>query len=307
MYLREPILRCRNVALAPQRRWRLGRMSARGEAPMCVLFYHRVADTYPNGWTISRRDFARHVDHCRRHFELVGLDEVQRRVRENHSPGVSVTFTFDDGYAENCEFALPLLARHAVPTVYFVATGHVLGQRPFPHDVHARRPLPVNTPAQLREWADRGIEIGLHTRNHADFSVVRKPRDIHREVVAAKHELESLIGRPVRYFAVPYGLPEHVTQAVVDATVEAGLWGFCTAYGAYNLPGRDAFHLRRIHGDPGFARLQNWLQFDPRKLRREPNVAYVGPADSVRPNPSTQKVKGQLPHDATLPPGGWCF
>jgi hypothetical protein len=32
----------------------------------------------------------------------------------------------------------------------------------------------------------------------------------------------------------------------------------------------DAFHIRRIHGDPDFVRLRNWLSFDERKLRQEP-------------------------------------
>ncbi len=275
--VRSPLIRCRNWLLARRRRRELDELTQQHAAPMSVLFYHRVADEHPNDWTISRADFQRHVAYCRKRFELIGLDEVQRRVHRNDSPRPAVTFTFDDGYAENCQFALPLLIRHRVPTVYFVATQHVLDQRPFPHDVAAGLPLPVNTVEQLRAAADGGIEIGLHTRNHVDFSLVRQPREIRREIVAAKGELENLIGRPVRYFAVPYGFPRQITQAVVDAVGEAGLRGFCSAFGAYNLPGRDPFHIRRIHGDPEFARLENWLAFDRRKVRGEPNVAYLLP------------------------------
>lgn len=276
-FIRHWLIRARSQLLAPARHRQLQALAARKAAPMTVLFYHRVADVHANDWTISCREFTRHVDYCRRHFELIGLDELQRRVHLGASARPSVTFTFDDGYAENCQFALPLLIRHQIPTVYFVATRHVLEQRPFPHDLRAGRPLPVNTLEQLREIAHQGVEIGLHTRTHCDFSVVRNPREIHREIVSAKGELEKMIGLRVRYFAVPYGLPRHLTQAVVDATSEAGLFGFCSAYGAYNLPGRDPFHIRRVHGDPEFARFQNWLQFDRRKLDREPNVAYVVP------------------------------
>lgn len=241
---------------------------------MMVLFYHRVADSNPNDWTISCSEFERHVDYCRKHFDLIGLDEVQRRVREKDSHRPGVTFTFDDGYAENCRFALPLLIRYRIPTVYFVSTGHIRSGQPFAHDVHAGRPLAVNTVEELRSAADGGIEIGLHTRNHVDFSKLSDVRVIRQEICDAKDELEQMIGQPVRYFAVPFGLPEQLTRDVIDITTEAGLSGFCSAFGGYNLVGRDAFHIRRIHGDPEFARLKNWLTYDRSKLSIEPKIRY---------------------------------
>ena len=99
---------------------------------MTVLFYHRVADCHPNDWTLSRDAFRRHVEYATEHLEPIGLDELQRRVRNGASPRPTVTFTFDDGYAENCDFALPLLMEHRLPTVYFVTTAHLLGRKPFP-------------------------------------------------------------------------------------------------------------------------------------------------------------------------------
>ncbi len=53
-----------------------------------------------------------------------------------------------------------------------------------------------------------------------------------------------------------------------------GYSGFVTAYGGWNWPGEDAFHMQRIHGDPGIARLSNWLTLDPRKLRRGSRISY---------------------------------
>lgn len=276
--LRHAVLRAYNAVSGRFRQHRLDRLSQQGAAPMYVLFYHRVADLHPNGWTISCGEFQRHVDYCRERFELIGLDELQRRVDCGESPRPTVTFTFDDGYAENCHNALPLLIEHAVPTVYFVATGHVLEQRPFEHDLAAGQPLPVNTVEQIRWASDSGIEIGLHTRNHVDFSRSDDAVLVRREIVEAKQELEQIIGRPVRYFAVPFGMPAQLKQIVMETAAEAGLQGVCSAFGAYNLPGRDSFHIRRIHGDPEFARLRNWLSFDRRRIRSEPAVRYTLPA-----------------------------
>ena len=50
---------------------------------------------------------------------------------------------------------------------------------------------------------------------------------------------------------------------------EAGYAGVCSAYGGYNFPGDDPFHLRRFHADCEFIRFKNWLTIDPRKLRMQ--------------------------------------
>jgi len=244
---------------------------------MLVPFYHRVADDRPNGWTMSRSMFAQQLDYCLEHFEPVGLDEIQRRVRVNESNRPTITFTFDDGYAENCDFALPLLVEKKMPTVYFVTTSFIKQQTPFPHDIDRGVPLAPNTVAQIQEFSDLGIEIGLHTRNHVDFSKVHSAEEVRSEIIDSKDELEQMIGRKVRYFAFPFGLPDQLTQVAIEAVYESGMSGFCSAFGAYNLPGRDAFHIRRFHGDPEFSRFQNWSTFDASKVRREPRIRYFLP------------------------------
>ncbi len=277
-------LEARTQVSTPFRRLRVARMAAQSAAPMSVLFYHRVADTEPTDWTISREQFRRHVDYCRKNFDLISLDEVQRRVRTGESTAPAVTFTFDDGYRENCEFALPLLIQHAVPCTYFVAVNHIGQQRQFDHDLKAGVNFPINDVAQLREAASSGIEIGLHTRNHVDFSRVHDPAVVRSEIIEAKDELEQMIGREVRHFAFPFGMPRQLTQAAIEAVHEAGFAGFCSAFGGYNLVGRDAFHIRRCHGDKQFARFRNWLSFDQAKVRREPDVRYfLPPCRSFQP------------------------
>lgn len=257
---------------------RLRRLAASGKAPIPVLFYHRVADAHPNDWTISRRRFEQQIDFLRASFDVIGLDEVQRRIQQVDSCRPAVAITFDDGYAENCDFALPLLIRHQLPCTYFVAIEHVMTGAPFPHDAAAGVPLPVNRMDQLRAMAEAGIEIGLHTRTHVDFSRASDAATVEREIVQATAELSEMIGRPVRYFAFPYGLPEQLVEAAIEGVDRAGLAGFCSAYGAYNVPGRDAFHIRRVHGDPDMARFRNWMHFDSRKLRYEPSIRYRLPS-----------------------------
>lgn len=267
-------LALRNELLGPSRRRTMKRLAQERRCPISVSFYHRVADTHPNGWTISKNEFIRHLDHYQRYFDVIGLDEVQRRVRHQDSPRPSVSITFDDGYRDNMEFAIATLVDRGLPCTYFVSTGHIVDQKPFTHDSVAGCPLPVNTTSDLRQMAEAGIEIGCHTRNHVDLSTTTDPESLRSEIIDDKDELEQIIGRPVRYFAFPFGLPAQLTGPAIDAVIDAGFDGFCSAFGAYNLVGRDDFHVRRFHGDPEFARLKNWLSFDPAKVTREPNIAY---------------------------------
>ncbi len=262
---------------APYRRAQVDSLSAQSVCPISVLFYHRVANSFPNGWTISKKLFEQHIDYCQQHFDTIDLAEVQRRVRENDSCTPAVSLTFDDGYFANCNFAIPLLLERRIPCTYFVTTRNVVHQLPFGHDVENGRQLAVNTTRQLREMSEAGIEIGCHTRSHVDFSKIHDPESVRNEIIGAKEELEQVIGTAVRYFAFPFGMPAQLTQVAIEAVHEAGFDGFCSAYGGYNLIGRDSFHIRRCHGDPEFSRLKNWLTFDPRKARNEPSIRYFLP------------------------------
>jgi len=242
------------------------RRAATGRAPVVVLFYHRVADDRPNDWTCRFDMFARQVRWLKRHFDLVSLAEAQQRLRNGNNPRPAVSITFDDGYAENCQRAIPLLLDEGVPCTYFVSTRHVLEAAPFPHDLARGQPLPPNTIDELREMAAAGIEIGAHTRTHCDLGRINDADILHNEVAVAGRELAEAIGRPVRYFAFPYGQYANLNQLAFQMARHAGYDAICSAYGGYNFPGDDAFHLQRIHADDDMLRFKNWLTIDPRKL-----------------------------------------
>ena len=71
----------------------------------------------------------------------------------------------------------------------------------------------------------------------------------------------------MRYFAYPYGHHHNLTSESFELAQRSGYRGICSAYGGYNFPGDNAFHLQRIHPDNDLIRLKNWLTVDPRKLR----------------------------------------
>lgn len=276
--IREFAIEAYRVSTGPIRQKREADLRRTGQVPLSVLFYHRIADSHPNGWTMTTSQFKDQLDWMSDNTTFASLEEIQDRIASGHNEAKCVHITFDDGYAENCDFAIPLLIEQQIPCTYFVSLDFIITGRPFPHDAAAGQPLQPNSIEQIREMAAAGIEIGAHTRNHPNLGAIKDPDTLRDEVVTATHELAELIEKPIRYFAFPFGLHENLNADAFDMLAEAGMRGVCSAFGAYNFPSQDPFHIRRIHGDPEISRLKNWLSLDPRKLDLGRNLQIQRPS-----------------------------
>ncbi len=269
--------------------WRLIRNARdfhHGRAPIMVVYYHRVADDNANSWTISNRQFRRHIRWLRKHFDLIGLDGVRRRLMGSglHRPAVSITF--DDGYAENCEAALPWLIENRIPCTYFVTAHNIFTGEPFPHDVAMGNRFAPNTVEQLRQLSAAGIEIGAHTRTHADLGATGDRDVLADEIIAATEELAEAVGQRMRFFAFPFGMKANLQPAAFELARLAGFDAVCSAYGGYNRPGDDPFHLQRFGGEGPLIRLKNWTTVDPIKERRITRYDYrLAKEESRLPDP----------------------
>ncbi len=281
------------IASWPHRRWQYLNRYRNGKLPVYSLFYHRVADTELNPWTISCDDFQRQIDWFQENFEIVDLRECQRRINSGFNNRPTLSITFDDGYAENCEFALPMLIERSIPVTYFVTTYHTTEQQSFAHDLERGAPLPVNTIESLRALDLAGVEIGAHTRTHPDLGQVTCEAELVDEVITASREMERLIERKIEYFAFPFGQYHNLNPRVFELLRQAGFLGVCSAYGGWNDVGSDAFHIQRIHGDPDFTRMKNWLTYDPR-INKVQRYDYKQNAEILHSEEATSKSLRQI-------------
>ena len=231
---------------------------------------------------MSHRDFARQLDWLQSNFDVVSLEEAQRRVRSTHNDRPTVAITFDDGYAENSRTAIPELVRRNLPATYFVASNFASNGEAFPHDRDRGVRLPPNSIDDLKEYAALGIELGAHTKSHANLGSISDTPTLRDEIIGSARQLEEWCQVPIRYFSFPYGLPENTSQVAVDIIRETGFLGFCTAYNAWNWPTSDGFHLRRIHADPGLQSLKNRLTLDPRKLHDDHSLPFAETFETSR-------------------------
>ncbi len=101
------------------------------KARLSILIFHRVF-AKPDPLFPDEVDAARFDNICRwlrDWFNVLPLDEAVRRLADRRLPACAAAITFDDGYADNHDVALPILLRHGLPATFFIASGFLDGGR----------------------------------------------------------------------------------------------------------------------------------------------------------------------------------
>lgn len=204
-----------------------------------VLMYHYLS-VPPAGADIYRRDlsvapdlFAAHLDRLAAEgFTTISPYQFAAALLTGAAlPEKPLLITFDDGYRDNYENALPLLRERGAIATFFVVTDFLDEERP-----------EYLTWEMAREMLAAGMAIESHGRNH----VTLLGRDDDYLIWQALGSLETIqyeLGVRPRFVSWPAGEYNANTLAIFQS---AGYWaGFTTAQGA----GHDSlqpFELPRV-------------------------------------------------------------
>jgi peptidoglycan/xylan/chitin deacetylase (PgdA/CDA1 family) len=159
-------------------------------------------------------------------------------------PAKPIMLTFDDTDLEQFTVATPEMNKYGFKGVFFVMT------------VSLGRPHYMSK-AQVKELSDAGHTIGSHTWDHHNVKQYQG-KDWEVQVEKPSKQLETITGKPVHYFAYPFGLwnPQAIPQLK-----QRGI----TA--AFQLSGKrdvhDPLHTIRRIIVPGAwkpATLQSWIK-----------------------------------------------
>lgn len=98
-------------------------------ARLSIVIYHRILEKDDALLGISENvtSFDLQVKYLSRHFNVLPLHEAVQRLQDATLPQRAACITFDDGYADNAEVALPILQRYGASATFFVATGFING------------------------------------------------------------------------------------------------------------------------------------------------------------------------------------
>lgn len=217
-------------------------------APVPILMYHRIA-VRPKGTTVPAHYVAPGL--FRRQlsalamlgYEAVSLAQMHAGILgEGQLPRRPVVLTFDDGYQNYNTNAAPELERAGWKGTVFVVSG-LAGSTNDWDNRHGDVVEPLMDYDTIRSLAQRGHEIGSHTRTHVRLAHV-PPEAAKEEICTAKETLESELGRNVPYFCYPYG--DHNSD-VRQLVREAGHTGATTVRRGKNTSETDPFQWNRIN------------------------------------------------------------
>jgi peptidoglycan/xylan/chitin deacetylase (PgdA/CDA1 family) len=179
--------------------------------------YHKVGDPPPGSrlaklW-VSARDFRRQMEYLKRngHTSLLFAELRDAELGKRPMPAKPVLITFDDGYANNGEVALPIMRESGMKGNIFLVY-ETMDRHNAWHDPASEPWVRMLTWDAALEMQREGlVEFGSHTMRHPNLA--RIPLDQARwELFESKKRLEDKLGREMVGFAYPYGAGAFVPE-----------------------------------------------------------------------------------------------
>lgn len=167
-----------------------------------VLIYHRVGARTAVDVDLPTDVFERQIAALAASGRAVTMDAALEALAATTPPALDpVVVTFDDGTADVVEEALPVLERHRVPALLYLATAHIEEQRSFPDDGR-----PTSWAALSDAVASGWLQVGSHTHSHAllDRLAVDLVAD---ELDRSIDLIGDRLGVSAEHFAYPKALP----------------------------------------------------------------------------------------------------
>ena len=181
--------------------------------PSAILTYHSLDDT---GSVISvhPRLFRDQMEALASSgLKVVPLTELLQQPN-------AVAITFDDGFANFAEQAVPVLERRSLPATVFVIAGYCGKRNNWPTQPPGFPELPLMSWSALRDLPPL-VALGGHTMTHPDLCMLDDSA-MREEILKSRSEIEQQTGRRVETFAYPYGAVDDRAAALVRREFRVG-------------------------------------------------------------------------------------
>jgi peptidoglycan/xylan/chitin deacetylase (PgdA/CDA1 family) len=181
-----------------------------------IMMYHSVGARPhdPNDLAVTPERFEEQMAALsRRGLRGVSVAELLAARAAGSARGL-IGLTFDDGYSDVVEHALPILQRFGFSATSYVLAGRIGGVNEWDEGT----PWPLLDEAGIRRWADAGFEVGSHGTMHVALAGA-DPEVLRAEVADSREKLSALIGKPPSGYCYAYG---SMDVAARSAVAEAG-------------------------------------------------------------------------------------
>lgn len=227
---------------------RMGTSSNRAALP--ILMYHGISDDPEPGVSAYYKTntspalFERQLRCLNdKGFRSVSLDESVRLLQRGWpKEDKIVAITFDDGFRDFYDVALPLLKKYGHVATIYLPTG-LIGE-----DRRSFKNKACLTWEEVRELRAQGIQIGSHTVNHTVLYNLSWA-EVENELSVSKQQIQQALGGEVTSFAYPYAFPQHdrgFTKTFVQLLRRQGYQTSVTTMIGRTSPDDDLFRLKRL-------------------------------------------------------------
>ena len=151
--------------------------------------------------------------------------------------------TFDDGYKDLIENALPLLNKYNFKATCLIVS-NLIGKNNIwdEHNKNIKNKELMNL-SEINYWLKNGMFIGSHSKNHKKLTLLDK-NDAVKEIINSKDELENLTGTSINSFCYPYGL---YNENIIEIVKKNDL-AFTTNRSRFDTKKHDKYLLQNRYG-----------------------------------------------------------
>ncbi len=211
-----------------------------------ILMYHQIGEPAPKGspyrsLIVHPSDFRRQMTWLRRFgYRGLSMRDLMPYLKGERR-GKVVGITFDDGYRNVYQNALPVLRdQDFTATNYFVAR-QLGGCNAWDNEKGIAR-ADLMSADELRGWAAAGMEVGSHTLDHPSLPRL-SPELADYQIRQSRLELEQVLGAEVTAFCYPYGDESPEVRAMART---AGYTNATTTKGGLARAADDIYGLPRV-------------------------------------------------------------
>lgn len=194
---------------------------------MPVLMYHRVikdeSEKGVHGTYVTIKQFDKQMSYLKKKgfqtvtFEDLKNDGYKKRFNKENK---WIMITFDDGYKDNYENALPILKKYGFKATIYILDGIGYNKWDTDNESNPEKKFPLMNADEIFKMKNEGIEFGGHTSSHPHLPTLEREQ-IDREILISKYNIEGLLGEKLNSFAYPYGeLNDDVMEAMKIAGYE---------------------------------------------------------------------------------------
>lgn len=170
-----------------------------------VICYHRIENGRNDEYTVTPATFEAHMKALADSgYHSISPDQYYEYLVYNAElPEKPVMITFDDSRVEHFTIGAPVMEKYGFKGVFFIMTITYNKKN-------------YMTTEQLAELATKGHTIGFHSWDHTRATKYDNDSVLRENVIEPKKKLEEIVGKPVEYFAYPYGLTNERTTAQMN-------------------------------------------------------------------------------------------